>query len=427
MQNLARHTIPLLTAACLLAAGLGPVFAAPAAFRTAATPAFAPTLGPTESQLKGALPGKTLVRVTSGEFQRLVSTQGNHGRLITGPALAALLAGRPTATPAPATRTTPATPVPSPASTYCPQADSLAHRRCLDSLTRARTAQPPAPRALQEIENARGRDTVFIGPDGRPLDKAGLAASEDPEATDAAEAEAADEVQQERNRGYIGQFFFDLSRGGGGGGGDWDGSDWAVVLYVVIGVVVVGAFLVGGGAALYDLIVNKEKAPIFKEVGARFSYSGVTLYGNDGAPLYRDAYLAGLRLAIGVQRTYASLGLAVEGGSVNLSVSGFPGQSEAIGIRGGYLVGGPMVRFGNYHPLALTLEFLNGTSDHDRIGWISKTRMMLAAKAPGGLLVGAHLGAVYYDLNFTDGLVFRDGDLNRDLSVLVGLDAGWAF
>jgi hypothetical protein len=190
---------------------------------------------------------------------------------------------------------------------------------------------------------------------------------------------------------------------------------------------VVGVFVLGGGKVIYDLIVNREDAPVFKELGARFSYSGLSMYGNDGTALYRDAYLYSLRFAIGVERNIMSLGLAAEGGSINLNVRGFSGSRNSLDFQGAYLVGGPMVRFGNYHPLAFTLEFLNGTSNHRSIGWISKSRMTLAGKTRQNLLVGAHLGAVFYDLRFTDGLVFRRGDLNRDLSMMLGLDLGYAF
>lgn len=416
MKPTLRHLYPFLLAlvavSASLAQSLARGFPPPEAPSSPGQPAFTSVPGLTEGQLQAALPGKTLIRTDTRGFQRVIATHGAHGRLITGPALAALAQGEPPVRSASAEASSGPTRI-------CGQADSLARRACLDSLSRARVAEAAArrdssraPRALREIEERR--DTVYIGPDGEEVER--------PAARDASDPE--DEIQEARTRGYIGQLFVDM---GNGGDWDWGDGDWAVVIYVVVGVIVVGAFVLGGGKALYDLLVVKEDAIVFKELGARFSYSGLAMYGNDGTALYRDAYLYGLRFALGVQRDVMSLGLAAEGGSINLSVRGFSGERSSVDFRGAYIVGGPMVRFGNYHPLAFTLEFLNGTSDHGSIGWISKSRMTLAGKTPQNLLVGAHLGAVFYDLEFTDGLVFRRGDLNRDLSMMLGLDLGYAF
>lgn len=385
-------------------------------------------IGPTEGELRAALPGRALRRVDIAEFQRMVAFHGAEGRLLSGPALSAALAQGPASQTAPSqSASAPSSPSqPASASSasaqsgspVCRHADSLRQRACLDSLSRARaqvqSRGEESPRALREIERENARDTVYVGPDGEEVERPRLRSDE---------ADAAEEVQEARNRGYFTQFFFDMSRGDW----DWDGGDWAAVIYVVVGVIVVGAFILFGVKALYDLVVNKDDAPVFKEVGLRFSYSGLTMYDNKGSSLYRDAYLVGLRFAIGVERDVLALGLAVEGGSINLTVHGVNPPSETLDYRGGYLVGGPMVRFGNYHPLALSLEFLNGTSDHRDIGWISKTRMALQAKTGAGLLTGAHLGAVFYDLRYSDGLVFRRGDLNSDLSLVFGVDVGWSF
>lgn len=373
-------------------------------------------IGPTEAELHSALPGRTLRRVDAAEFQRMVAFHGAEGRLLSGPALSAALAQGPAAPSAPPS-------VKQAGSSVCRHADSLRQRACLDSLSRARAQTLKAsPRALREIEKENARDTVYVGPDGEEVERP-RSRSDRSETGAETGAEAADEVQEARNRGYFTQFFFDMGRGEW----DWDGGDWAAVIYVVVGVIVVGAFILFGFKALYDLVVNKDDAPVFKEVGLRFSYSGLTMYDDRGSSLYRDAYLVGMRFAIGVERDMLTLGLAMEGGSINLTVHGINPPSETLDYRGGYLVGGPMVRFGNYNPLALSLEFLNGTSDHRDIGWISKARMGLQAKTGAGLLTGAHLGAVFYDLRFSDGLVFRRGDFNSDLSMVFGVDVGWSF
>jgi hypothetical protein len=253
----------------------------------------------------------------------------------------------------------------------------------------------------------------------RPASSEALADAEVGEDGDGSE----DEVRRERTRSYIGGFFYDASRSDV----DLDSDDWAVFLYVVIGVLAVGAFLLFGIKALWDLAVNKDGSPVIKEAGLRYSYSGLAMRAEDGAPLYRDAHLLGARFAIGVDKGLMAVGIAAEGGSIDLSVSRLDRAAPDVDVHGGYLVAGPMVRFGDYRPLALGLEFLNGTSDHRSIGWISKSRMTLQGKVGGGLIVGAHLGAVFYDLRVADGLIFRRGDLNRDLSLMAGADVGWDF
>lgn len=417
--------IPWSAALCLIAAGLarplqaaghsagtapeawsslpfvpGPAASAPEAWHTPG--------GVTETRLRAALPGRTFIRLPSGELPRIAALQSPQGRFLSGPALAASLSRASAPAGDSLARAVP-----------CPQPDSLLRRRCLDSLTRA-----SGPRALREL--AAARDSA---PGGGPRSGGGA----DPEARKAraslaeADGEAAadaEDIQAQRNRGYFSQFFVDLGRGGDW---DWDLDEWAVVIYVVVGVVVVGAFVLWGAKALYDLAVNRDDSPVFKEAALQFSYTGRTLRYGDGATLFRDAWLMGGRFAFGVEKPVVSFGLALEGGAIDLSVRAPDTDREIVDVQGGYLVGGPLVRFGRYRPLAFTLEFLNGTSSHASIGWISKSRMTLASRTRAGLTYGAHLGAVFYDLRFSDGLVYRRGDFNRDLSVLFGLDAGWSF
>ena len=143
--------------------------------------------------------------------------------------------------------------------------------------------------------------------------------------------------------------------------------------------------------------------------------------------MYRDAYLAGLRFAIGFDRPGMGIGLSAEGGYIDVFLRSISDPARTFDFRGGYLVAGPMIRFGDNDPWSFSLEFLNGTSSHESIGWISKSRMTLQAKVSEHMLVGGHLGAVFYDLHFFDGLGLREGNFNRDLSLVWGLDTGWEF
>jgi hypothetical protein len=282
---------------------------------------------------------------------------------------------------------------------------------------------PVGPRALRELqakETAR-RDSLAALPDTQPAvlgEPRAAGGDQNLEDERAADAEAA--------RGWFANFFLDLRDGGGKDGG-LDADEWAALIYVVVGVVVVGAFIVYAVQTLAELAINKEHYPLFQEAGLRLSYSGHAWRDGAGAELYRDAYLAGLRYGIGFDRPGADIGLAVEGGYLDVHLSPSEGAGDAFDFRGGYLVAGPLLRFGSFDPLCFSLEFLNGTSTHASIGWISKARMALQARFGRHEVVGVHLGAVFYDLAFLDGLAWRRGDLNRDLSLVGGLDFGWEF
>jgi hypothetical protein len=354
------------------------------------------------------------------DFQRLVAAHPDRGRVLTGPELAALAAASE------------------------PEAPALEARRVAavfsfkDSVAYGDSAESPAPpeRARLPGTDSAGHDTTAFRPPAKRSVEAdrphvfgndsavrehgipgGMAkgASVDADAT---------EYEQERAKGWFFNFFADASNGHA----DWDGGDWAAIIYVVVGVVVVGAFLVYGVQTLYDLAVNENDDPVFMEAGLRMSYSGKAFRDPSGRDdLYRDAYLAGLRFAIGIDRPGMDLGLALEGGYIDLYLKGVSDPAKAFDFKGGYLVAGPVLRFGRNDPLSFSLEFLNGTSNHENIGWISKSRMTLQTKVGSHTLVGGHLGAVFYDLHFLDGLGWRNGDFNRDLSLVYGLDAGWEF
>jgi hypothetical protein len=292
------------------------------------------------------------------------------------------------------------------------QAKDAAHR---DSLARARgdsaAAASREPAKDAETEPEPEPDTLVMG---------------DADPDDADDLRTSRGVDEEEAKGWFVQFVADVS--GDGGGGGWDGDKLAAVIYVVVGVVVVGAFLVYGLQTLAELAANTEHYPLFQEAGLRLSYSGKALDDPSGsAQLYRDAYLAGLRYAIGFDRPGMDLGLTVEGGYIDVRLRDLDDVARSFDFRGGYLVAGPMLRFGDHDPLSFSLEFLNGTSDHPSIGWISKTRMTLQARAGRHAVIGAHLGAVFYDLEFLDGLAWRRGDFNRDLSLISGLDFGFEF
>jgi hypothetical protein len=345
-------------------------------------------------------------------FQRLVAANADRGRVLIGPELAALAASSESAAAPSGLRR------------------DTAVFSFKDSVRTGDVAEDSVSDAT-----ADGDDKGGSAPAAKPADDRPLVIGNDSAAKEdalppgriarGARAEAdATGYERERAKGWFFNFFADASDGKA----DWDGGDWAAIIYVVIGVVVVGAFLVYGAQTLYELAVNEDDHPVFMEAGLRMSYSGKALRDPAGRDdLYRDAYLAGLRFAIGFDRPGMDLGLAVEGGYIDVYLKGISDPAKAFDFKGGYLVAGPVLRFGRNDPLSFSLEFLNGTSNHSSIGWISKSRMTLQTKVGSHTLLGGHLGAVFYDLHFLDGLGWRNGNFNRDLSLVYGLDAGWEF
>ncbi|MDB5104024.1 MAG: hypothetical protein JWP91_1713 [Fibrobacteres bacterium] len=368
--------------------------------------------GPTVTEFKAAFPGAAAKKVDPITFNRYVSLHSGQGRRLTGPALAAAIGGNDPA------RDRSVKPEPG---AFCDSLLPKARKPCRDSLHRdsvmrygSRRVQPQ-PARIHEEEEPAGRDTIVLGTDpGR-----------------GAEADHLDTEEGAVRTNWFLNLFVDLTDredGHGHGGGGWSGDDWAAIIYVVIGVVVVGAFVIYGIQAIAELAINQEDAPLFFEAGLRLSYSGKAFEDPNGSgALYRDAYLGGLRFAMGFDRPGMDLGITVEGGYIDVFLRSLADPSTTFDFKGGYLLAGPMLRFGDNDPWSFSLEFLNGTSDHESIGWISHSRMTLQAKVAEHVLVGAHLGAVFYDLHFLDGLGVRKGNFNRDLSMIYGLDVGWAF
>lgn len=379
--------------------------------------------GPTVAEFKTAFPnrsGRDVRKVDPVTFSRYVNSHPGQGRLLTGSALAAAV----TASGDPGPRAVAGPPrVPA----DCDTVAAALRERCKDSLTgKAVSSQAPHapkdPKAIVEMQereaarkDAQARDTLTLG---EKLDR-------DIRADHTRVDQDLDDDAKHHN--WFVNIFADAREGGGGGGG-WDSDDWAAVIYVVIGVVVVGAFVIYGVQMLGEMALNQEGYPLFMEAGVRLSYSGKAIEDGQGVGgLYRDAYLAGLRFAVGFDRPGMGIGLAAEGGYIDVFLRSSSDPSRTFDFKGGYLVAGPMIRFGDNDPWSFSLEFLNGTSSHQSIGWISKSRMTLQAKVSEHMLVGGHLGAVFYDLHFFDGLGLREGNFNRDLSLVWGLDTGWEF
>lgn len=392
--------------------------------------------GPAEGDLRAAL-SPPAYRMEPAAFAAFVRAHADEGRLLTATELAAAL-DRYALQVQSRVRSAAADSSPPSAPSAVPSVASGSPDTSRSSAGDS-AAAPGGPRALRELQaqEAARRDSLAraraVGagdtgvtrsaawPDTQPsvLGEPRVAGGDQ----NLEDSRAADE---EEAKGWFANLFLDLREGGGKEGG-LDGHDWAAIIYVVVGVVVVGAFIVYAAQTLIELSLNQEHHPVFQEAGLRLSYSGHSWRDGAGADLYRDAYLAGIRYGIGFDRPGADIGLAIEGGYLDIRLSPSDGVGDAFDFRGGYLIAGPLLRFGSFDPVCFSLEFLNGTSTHASIGWISKARMALQARFGRHEVAGVNLGAVFYDLAFLDGLAWRRGDFNRDLSLIGGLDFGWEF
>jgi hypothetical protein len=400
--------------------------------------------GPTLPAFRSAFSGRTLIRADALAFQAFVASHPGEGRLLTGSELELAVAGQtsPKSAVTGSTQAAPEAPlsrsprdstarVPGAASTPSNLGSVQPAKADTDSVARI-------PRALRELAAKRAahldslrRDSLstygitHVSTDSESRDSLTLGVQ--PEHKPTADHTVVDE---DETRGWFVNLMADWRGEGhgksGGGGSSGSGHEWAAVIFVVVGVVVVGAFILYGAQTVYELATNRDDVPVFQEMGLRLSYSGQEYGGAEaGTDLYRDAYLTGIRYAVGLDRPGMGMGLSVEGGYLDVKLRGISDPSQTFDFRGGYLVAGPLLRFGRNDPFSFSLEFLNGTSTHASVGWISKSRMTLQAKVARHTLLGAHLGAVFYDLHFLDGLAWRQGDFNRDLSLIYGLDMGW--
>lgn len=266
--------------------------------------------------------------------------------------------------------------------TLCAQPDSLTRRHCLDSLA-----------ALAE---ARHGDST-----------SGSAAM--------------DEVQRERTQAYVAHFIADASV-------DTHGSkEWAEALFVAAGVVVVGAVILYLPKLLYDYATDPDETQVYREAAVRYAYTGSSWDGGSGSPVYRDTHLLSARFTLGLRRPVLGMGLTVEGGYLRARLEEIASRPDQVfGLGGAFGLIGPSLRIGSDR-YAFGVDFLNGTSLAQQIGWISEGRFSGEARLGKRFLLGAYLGALFYDLRFFDGLIWRRGVFNRDLALLAGVETGVVF
>jgi hypothetical protein len=234
------------------------------------------------------------------------------------------------------------------------------------------------------------------------------------------EDEDASDVQSERTSRYFFGFLGDWSVHGMGS------KDLAEALYVVAVVAVVGGTLIYLPVMLYRMARNQQQDPIHHEFALTYAYSGSNWEGG-GQPLYRDTYMPGMRYSLVVAHPVVALGLSIEGGYLASHFEEALWVTPETDLRGGYGLIGPMLRFGALSPVHFSLEFLNGMSTAQAIGWISKARANVQMKVGNHGLVGLNLGSLFYDMHFFDGTVWREGRFNRDLSLSIGLEGGYRF
>jgi hypothetical protein len=266
-----------------------------------------------------------------------------------------------------------------PADTVCTQADSLSRITCEDSLALAREAE-----ALRDSLAGEERS-----------------------------------LEQARARGYVANLAVDLSQNGSWGG------DWAEALYIAAGVVVIGAAILYLPKLVYDLAKGDGERPIFREAALRYAHSGQSWDGG-GSTLYRNTHLASARFTIGIQNPSFGFGLTTDAGYVGATFSEGVGPNRVFSTGGTFALIGPSLRLGG-EEISLGVDFLNGADFVEQIGWMSEGRFSLRSVVGKRILVGLYAGALFYDLRFFDGLIWRRGTFNRDLALILGLETGVAF
>ncbi len=235
-----------------------------------------------------------------------------------------------------------------------------------------------------------------------------------------------EEVEQDVvSEGYVntfGQFITDMGKGGGG-----NDEEWAIVIMVVIGTVAVAGFILLGGKILYDMIVNKKKFPIWRDFSLIYTYSSHRVSGPAGPNHTEDVHFLSTRFALGWQRPVTGVGVGVEAGYLDINVKQSSDARDVFDINGYYILFGPVLRFGQLNPVALKLSFYNGTANRSSIGLISKSRADLQCRISGPFYLGGHFGALYTDIDYSDGFLLKNWTLNNDFTLIYGFHFGYAF
>ena len=116
----------------------------------------------------------------------------------------------------------------------------------------------------------------------------------------------------------------------------------------------------------------------------------------------------------------------MDAGYLGATLSDGMGPDQVFSKGGPFILIGPSLRLGGER-LSLGIDYLNGADFMDPIGWMSEGRFSLRSVIGKRFLIGLYAGALFYDLRFFDGLIWRRGSFNRDLALLAGLEAGVAF
>lgn len=285
--------------------------------------------------------------------------------------------------------------------TICEQTDSLARQACQDSLALLNPQPSKHGATLAESEDPRSQKNEEAKP----------RIERDAVATDADE--------DSRNMVYVGQFMSDMGESG-------SGSDLAAVIFVGVGIVVIGGVIVYLPKLIYDMVRNKQRYRVDHELGFTYTYS-VANWEGGGSPLYRRTLMPGLRYSAVIARPYVGVGLTLEGGYLASELSGSLAIPERVKDDGVYALAGPVLRLAPNSPTQFTFEFLNGTSSAENVGWVSKARISLSQRFNEHFVMALQLGSLFYDLHFFDGLIYREGNLNRDLTLTYGLEMAWRF
>ncbi|MGA1870181.1 MAG: hypothetical protein ACMUJM_16715 [bacterium] len=194
----------------------------------------------------------------------------------------------------------------------------------------------------------------------------------------------------------------------------------AAILYVVIGVVVVAVLIIYGGKYFYDVATGRGDFQYWWEVGAQSTFFNKA----DKETALGRGSMAGLKFTSGIIDQDIRIGLAGEVGYLAVKLNSMF-TSKFIDIDGLYGVIGPAIRlcWGKINPHYLSLELLAGSSEHDEVGIISTARAGINWGIMEHIRFGINGGAIYFNLNETEGLFDEEGEFR----FIIGIEVGYRF
>ena len=196
--------------------------------------------------------------------------------------------------------------------------------------------------------------------------------------------------------------------------GSVDSEGAAIVVFVVAGLVVVSAAIIYSGALLANVWLRPEEAEVWGDIGPR------AMFFSGG---HQQGYMTGATLALGLAGDGADVGLVLEGGYLKADVLTVTGNE--VEVAGGYGMAGLTIRWpfdSGTDASVIEAELLAGNASNYNL--ISRAGFALTWSVAGPWRAGLRLGALYLDVEETDGPAWEAGE---DFNLLGGVETSLRF